>query len=380
MKILIAHNFYRSQMVGGEDRVVRQEVAALKQYLGEHNVFTYFVYNDDLSKFALCRNIWGDQTHANNIQAIIKNHHINILHVHNYFPLLTPSIFKAAKQLGCKVVQTLHNYRAVCLSGDLYRNQSICERCVKKTFKWPGIWHRCYRKSLLQSGLSGLAYAWYAVKKYQFDIDRFIVLTKDQQQRCQQFGIPSKKIWLKPNFVSVGAPPPSRAHRQGYVAIGRLEAGKGMVALLQLWQQLPKQFVLKVISGGDDEQLVKQHFSQDNITFLGKLSHADTLTTIAQSRYLIHPARYYETFGLTTIEAMQLAVPVIGLNIGTRVEMIRHEVNGFLCEPQDLLKTIRRSKDYQDYDALCDNALHDSKKFRPDIIIKQQIKYYQSLC
>jgi hypothetical protein len=93
MKVLVVHNAYQSHHLGGEDVVVAREIAGLKVHLGEQNVFTYLVSNDDIKPLQLALKIWGDKTHADNIEKIILEHKIDIVHVHNFFPKLTPLVF-----------------------------------------------------------------------------------------------------------------------------------------------------------------------------------------------------------------------------------------------------------------------------------------------
>ena len=115
MKVLIAHNAYQSHHIGGEDIMVNQEISALKSILGHENVFEYIVSNDDIQAFKLAFSLWGDRQHFHNIQQMVNEHHIDIVHVHNFFPRLTPLVFKAAKLAGAKVIHTLHNVRWWCL-------------------------------------------------------------------------------------------------------------------------------------------------------------------------------------------------------------------------------------------------------------------------
>jgi glycosyltransferase involved in cell wall biosynthesis len=43
----------------------------------------------------------------------------------------------------------------------------------------------------------------------------------------------------------------------------------------------------------------------------------------------------YEGFGLTTVEALACALPVITTAVGVAAEIVRHNSNGFLCPPRD---------------------------------------------
>lgn len=379
MRILVAHNFYRSALVGGEDRVVVDEVAALKARLGDQNVLTYYTYNDQIQLLSLCKNIWGNRFHAQNIKALIEQHQVDILHVHNDFPLLTPLIFKVASQAGCIVLQSLHNFRPHCLSGVLFRQNKVCERCISKTIKWPGVLSRCYRGKTSQSLLNAMAQAWYRLRKYQSYVNYFFALSPFQKNKLISFGVQEDKIFLKPNFIKHQVEPKQASTRHGYIYIGRIEPGKGIEYLLKMWQDMPSQFVLKVVSAGESLEMLKAKYTKENIKFLGKLDHEQAMQELSQSKYLVHPSRYYETFGLTILEAMSLGVPVIGLNVGTRKDFIKHEENGLSTELDQLEGTILNSMAHPKYAQMCDGALAFSQAFSQEAIIDKQIELYEKI-
>ena len=175
MKLLIIHNKYQSNNIGGEDIVYKNELESLQSKLGKENVFSYEVSNDDISKLKLFFEIWFSFKHYQNIKEIVQKNNIDIVHIHNFFPLLTPSVFKASKDAGAKVVHTLHNYRLWCISGIFYRDgYGICELCTKNKFSLKGIFYKCFRKSLLQSTLAQLSFWYYRVNKIFDNIDYFI--------------------------------------------------------------------------------------------------------------------------------------------------------------------------------------------------------------
>ena len=71
----------------------------------------------------------------------------SVVHIHNTFPLLSPAIYGALDRTGTAIVQSIHNYRAVCPSANLFRDGHNCTDCVGRRFAWPAIVHACYRES-----------------------------------------------------------------------------------------------------------------------------------------------------------------------------------------------------------------------------------------
>lgn len=378
MNLLIIHNKYQSNNIGGEDIVYQNELESLQKKLGKENVLFYEISNDEISKLKLLFTIWFSSAHYNNVKKIVQENKIDIVHVHNFFPLLTPSAFKAAKDGGAKVVHTLHNYRLWCISGILYRDgYGICEKCIQSKFSLAGIFNKCYRKSLLQSVVTQMAFWFYRATKAFDNIDYFFVLTDFQKKKVNLLGIDQKRIILKPNSLTMSFD--IQKEKQGYIYVGRLEESKGIYELLKVWKQLDERFVLTVIGGGEIEDELKKEFGRANIIFKGKCSRDVTLRYIASSKYLLQPSLLYETFGLTIVEAMSFGVPVIGFDIGTRGDFIQDGVNGFLSSQKDLKEVIEKSYDYLSYDQLSANAMKTAKLYENRYILDIQIEIYKKI-
>lgn len=378
MKILIVHNRYQSHLVGGEDLVFERELKGLKVRLGAQNVMEYQVSNDHVSKLSLLKTIWHNAHHARSVQRIIQAHDIDLVHVHNFFPMLTPSIFQAAKAMGVKVVHSIHNYRWWCLSGTLFQNQKNCHKCVHQPLALWGIWHRCYRQSWLQSLMAALAFGWYRFRDYFQYVDTFFALSHHQLNMLQAMPIDSSKIVLKENPIEPYRVPYPLAQKKGMLFIGRLEAGKGIQVLLEAFEGI-KDFDLWIIGKGPLEKQLKAKYSRSNIHFLGNCTHKDTVTWLSKVKYLVHPSLVYESFGLTLVEAMYQKTPVIGFNIGTRPEFIRPGCTGFLCDPKTLRSTLLKAYKAPDYAHMCAQAHIFARTFVLNRVIDKQIQLYRKL-
>ena len=378
MKILIIHNKYQSNNIGGEDIVCKNELNALRKKLGDENVFCYEVSNDNINKFKLLFEIWFSKKYYKEVREIIKENGIEIVHVHNFFPLLTPAVFKTAKDSKTKVIHTLHNYRLWCISGILYRDGfGICEICAHKKFSLSGILNRCYRKSLLQSFVAQLAFWFYKLSGVFKNIDYFFVLTNFQKDKIKSFGVDEGKIILKPNSLQMSFN--TETQKYDYVYVGRLEESKGILKLLEIWDQLDEKYILTIVGGGDIEAQLRQKYKKPNIIFKGKCSRKETMTIVSRSKYLIQSSLLYETFGLTIIEAMSAGVPVIGYDIGTRRDFIEDGINGFLSRPGELKSVIERSYDFESYDRLSTAAKESAKRYENEYVIERQIEIYKNI-
>ena len=378
MKLLIIHNKYQSNNIGGEDIVYKNELLSLKKKLGSKNVFSYEVSNDEISKVKIILCIWFSKKYYKEVRKIVEENGIDLVHIHNFYPLLTPSVFKAGKDAGAKVVHTLHNYRLWCISGIFYRDgYGVCELCTKSRFSLQGIFSKCFRKSMAQSLLAQLSFWYYRASGVFKNIDYFFVLTNFQKEKVKSLGIDEKKLILKPNSLSMSFD--THREKKDYIYVGRLEESKGIYELLKVWDTLDERFVLSIIGGGHIQDELRAKYNKPNIIFKGKCSREETLEAISTAKYLIQPSLWYETFGLTIIEAMSFGVPVIGFRIGTRGDFIRDGVNGFLSDGDDLKEVIEKSYAFGAYQAMSNEAIQTAKSYENEYVIGKQIEIYKRI-
>ena len=378
MKVLLIHNKYNSRRIGGEDIAFEQECRNLKNKLN-YNLIVYEVDNTNISIIRLLFSYFFSRKHYRNIRSIIKSQAVDLVHIHNFFPQLTFSVFKAAKDSKVKLIHTIHSYRNWCIVGDFYRDgYGICEICSQKRYPWKSIYYKCYRKSFLLSIFYQIN-TWYNTYRNLYDkVDYFFALTKDQEVRLVNLGINKDKIFIKPNFLEFQNNSIVEVNkRSDYIFVGKIVASKGIHLLLEIWMTLPMEYVLHVIGEGSDFVYVSNKYKKSNIKFYGKLERSETLKMIGKSKFLIQPSLWFETFGLTILEAFSFAVPVLGINIGTRVDFIINNYNGFISSEIEFRNTIIGTLNIDNYKNLSDGAMETFKKYSPDITLERQIAFYE---
>ena len=155
----------------------------------------------------------------------------DVVHVHNFFPQLSPSIYDACLELNIPVVQTLHNYRLICPGAMLMREGKICEQCIKGS-PYQAVLHDCYKGSKLGSLVVAHMVATHRkLCTWQHKVTRFIALTEFPKAKFIEAGFPADKIVVKPNFVKdpfIESPPVARVTPPFGLFVGRLSAEKGL--------------------------------------------------------------------------------------------------------------------------------------------------------
>jgi glycosyltransferase involved in cell wall biosynthesis len=339
MKIILAHNLY--QQPGGEDVVVRQEAAMLRD--AGHQVVLYERSNLETERFSGVKQLalfahttWSPDTRRE-FEALLVRERPDVVHVHNTFVMISPSIYGACKTTGVPVVQTLHNYRLFCPAHTFLRNGVPCEDCVTGSLL-SSVRHRCYRDSAAASAAAATMLAVNRLRgTYRNDIDRYIALTEFARDKFVSCGLPAAKVVVKPNFIH---PDPGERASIGNWAVfmGRLAPEKGMATALRAWKLLSPEMELKVIGDGPELENLRQYASQlelSNVTFLGRLSRQQAFEYLAGARFLLFPSEWYESFPMTILEAYAHGVPVVASRMGVVPEIVKDQQTGLLFEPRD---------------------------------------------
>lgn len=325
-RVLVVHNTYQHR--GGEDSVVASEVELLRAH--GHEVETYFRHNDDIGQMSTVtlarQTLWSSHS-ARELTERMRQFQPDVLHAHNTFPLVSPSVYWAAARMGVPVVQTLHNFRLMCLSALYLREGQVCQDCTGK-LPWRGVVHGCYRGSRPASAvLAGMLTMHRGLGTYQHKVSRYIALNGFCRDKFIEGGLPAERLVVKPNFVE--APPATDQARSGLLFVGRLSTEKGVSTLAQAMARLPDA-CLRVAGDGPQRQDVE---GLNNVTLLGSLPKEAVQAHMSRALALVVPSIWYENFPRTIVEAYASGLPVIASRIGALAEIVQEQATGLLFDP-----------------------------------------------
>ncbi|WP_211831078.1 glycosyltransferase family 4 protein [Kistimonas asteriae] len=329
----MVHNRY--QVHGGEDVVFENEknLLAFNSFSVSEYVVTNTSINGFLDQVKTLKDVKFSEQQRRIISERVSLLNPCLIHAHNIFPLLTPSIFHACQDAGVPVVYTLHNFRNLCPTATLMDDGKICERSLQASSWWT-VPKRVYRNSLI--GTAALAYMVdYHKSKgtWQTHVDRYIALTEFAKAKFIAGGFPADKISVKPNFIE----DPQKGNKiiekkGGYaVFVGRLSEEKGLSILLEAWKAI--NYPLKIIGDGPMKSFVeKQSANNLNIQFLGFQNTSTIFYLLQNADFMIMPSTWYETFGLVMIEAFANGTPALVSNIGSMAEIVSDGKTGLHFE------------------------------------------------
>jgi glycosyltransferase involved in cell wall biosynthesis len=332
MRILFLHNRYIYR--GGEDESREQEIAMLRAR-GEE-VLDYVLDNAEIKSENLVtvglRSVWNAKE-SDRVKDLIRSTRPDVMKVDNFFPLLSPSVFDAAKSMGVPTALSVRNYRLICPSANLFREGHICTSCVGSKVAFAAIQHRCYRQSYLQSAAVVASNAYAHLRGIWTNyVDRYIAVSSFVKQQLVEGGFPEEKILVKPNFISDSGIGDGSG---GYgLYVGRLTEEKGVRSLLKAWLDVPRSVHLKIIGDGPLESVVRQASDADSrIEYLGRKSLAEVCEYLGKAAFLVFPSEWYEPFGRTIVEAYCKGTPVIAAFTPPMKAMVEGDVTGLLYKP-----------------------------------------------
>jgi len=337
MRILVGHNFY--QQAGGEDAVFHNEVELLRG--SGHEVEEFLESNQQVGDLSLAnlalRTIWSSTTHKK-LESVLGRFRPDIVHFHNTFPLISPSVYYACSAAEVPVIQTLHNYRFVCPNALLYRDGALCKECLHKSVKWPAVVHACYRENRLASAtVSAMLAVHRSWGTWSRKISSYIALSKFSRALFVESGLPAEKINVKPNFVSL-----ETGVRQGVgefaLYVGRLSVEKGAEIMLHAWKRGDFRLPLRVIGDGPlrpELEAQREKLGLTQISFEGWKTRPEIFQLLKQARFLVFPSQCFENFPLVIAEAYACGVPVIASRLGAAAEIVLDGATGLLFEPSN---------------------------------------------
>jgi glycosyltransferase involved in cell wall biosynthesis len=342
MKVLLVHNRYRSESPSGEDRVVDQEGDALLS--AGHDVERFERLSDDIDGWSLPRKalvpgrvVWSRETRSS-LSRLLRRLRPDVVHVHNTFPLISPSALFACRDEGVPAVVTFHNYRPICPSGDLFRDGAICHDCVGH-LPLPGLRHGCYRGSALAT--APLAVATVAQRPMWRDLpSAYVFISRAQRELFSPLGLPGDRVFVKANLIPAVSPtaaPPE--HKVVY--LGRLSDTKGLPVLMDAWERFSGEHPaaslrLSIAGSGPLEAAVRAWSDRHrSVDMMGLLDRAACARLVASARAVVAPSQWEETFGLVVVEAMAAGVPPIASAHGSFPDLITDDVDGVLFAPGD---------------------------------------------
>jgi glycosyltransferase involved in cell wall biosynthesis len=260
-----------------------------------------------------------------------------VVHLHNIYHQLSPSILRPVGRADAAAVMTLHDYKLACPTYRFLDGHGICEACLPHRF-WSPTLRRCNRGSVGASTLSGAELAFHTLVGAYGVVHRFACPSRFLEGKMRAGRVyPDRLRWL-PNYVDAMAIEPKTAPGGDVLYVGRLSEEKGVDVLLEALARAP-ELRANVVGDGPArsslERLAATLAVSDRVRFHGRLAADDVHGAMREAAVLVVPSRWYENMPITVLESFAAGVPVVASALGGIPELIEDGQDGTLVPPDE---------------------------------------------
>lgn len=253
----------------------------------------------------------------------------DLVHCHNIYHQLTPSIIGPAKSRGVPVILTLHDSKPVCPAYLRLSGGKPCSACIDGNFGQV-LQRRCADGSFAKSTL---LYAEAVIQRrlgnYE-KVDRFIAPSRFMLESVSHRISPEKMSLLYNGIdlagISMGT------QDDGYVLyLGRLASEKGIDTLLRAHANTSGGWSILVAGSGPLAEELRGKYP--DARFVGHLAGDALQRALAGAAVVVLPSECFENCPMSVLEAMGHGKPVVGSRMGGIPELVAEGETGMLFDP-----------------------------------------------
>ena len=281
------------------------------------------------------RMVWSASARRG-IDAVVSDFRPDVVHLHNTYHHLSPSILGPLARRRVPTVMTLHDYKLACPTYRFLDNGTVCQACLGGHFT-QAVRRRCKDGSLASSAAMAAELAIHTALRAYRHVQVFVCPSRFMVGRMAAAGVfPDRLRWL-PHFV-LPAPDRSVEPTDAVVFAGRLSPEKGVDTLIDAVGLLSGHVRLDVAGDGPDRPRLEglaAGIGGEHVRFLGRVDRATVDALVTEALAVVLPSRWYENQPMIVLEALARGVPVVASDLGGTPELVRPGVDGFLVPPDD---------------------------------------------
>ena len=258
----------------------------------------------------------------------------DLVHLHNIYHQLSPSILQPIRKAGVPAVMTLHDYKLACPTYLFLDKGQVCEACLGGHF-FQAVRRRCNDGSLAASSLNAFELALHTATKAYAPIASFACPSRFVATKMAQAGVFPDRLRHVPNFVHVDEMKTKDREGGGVLYAGRLAVEKGVDTLITSAASIGAP--LDIAGTGPAAAMYEAQARSlgGSIRFHGRLEPRDLRRLIRTAAVVAIPSRCHENQPLIALEAMACGVPVVATSLGGLPELVRPGIDGDLVPPND---------------------------------------------
>jgi glycosyltransferase involved in cell wall biosynthesis len=259
----------------------------------------------------------------------------DVVHLHNVYHQLSPSILRPLAERDIPAVMTLHDYKLACPTYQLLDRGVPCQACVGGHFS-QAVRRRCKGNSITASGLAAFE-LWLHTTAGAYDpVGRFVCPSRFLAAKMAEANVfPERLRWL-PHFVDTASIDRKRERGGPVVFAGRLSPEKGVDTLIEAVGRLGCH--LDIAGDGTERARLGERaetLAPGLVRFHGRLPRAEVHRLFRSASVAAVPSRWFENQPMTVLEAFACGIPVVASDLGGLSELIDPGIDGDLVPPDD---------------------------------------------
>jgi glycosyltransferase involved in cell wall biosynthesis len=283
------------------------------------------------------RMVWSPSARRG-LDRVLADFRPDVVHLHNIYHQLSPSILAAIRAAGLPCVLTLHDYKLACPSYRMLDAGRPCDACVTGG-PWQAARRGCKDGSRAASTLLALE-SWLHRRFGAYGpVGVFLAPSEFLASVMRRAGVYPDRLRVLPLFLDpVAIAPRSAPGGRAVVYAGRLSAEKGVDVLIRAIAGLPADVPVEIAGDGPDRTALTElaeRVAPGRVRFHGRLGIPALHDLIRAAAVVAVPSRWYENQPLAVLEAFGCAVPVVATDLGGLPELIDDGVDGHIVPADD---------------------------------------------
>jgi glycosyltransferase involved in cell wall biosynthesis len=259
----------------------------------------------------------------------------DVVHMHNIYHQLSPSILGAVRAAGVRCVLTLHDYKLACPSYQLLDGHTICDACVTGG-PWQAARRRCKDGSFGASAVLSLESWVHRTTRAYGGVDAFVSPSRFLAGVMRRAGVFPERMRVVNHFVDAAAVPVAERPGSGVVYAGRLAREKGVDTLISA--AADGGFRLDIAGDGPARSALEALAAErapDRVRFHGRLAKPALHALLRGAAVAAVPSRWHENQPMAVLEAFACGLPVVTTDLGGLPEMVEPGVDGAIVSADD---------------------------------------------
>jgi len=285
---------------------------------------------------AVGRMLWSHSA-AKGMDTVLDHFRPDVVHLHNIYHQLSPSILRPLAKRGIPAVMTLHDYKLACPTYQLLDHGEICEACVGGHFHHAAL-RRCKDGSLAASMAAAAELSLHTRFGAYRPVTLFVCPSRFLKAKMTAAGVfPDRLRWVH-HFIDADSVEVKDTAGGGVAFAGRLSHEKGVDTLIKAVGLMTADATLDIAGDGPqrgDLEALAATAAPGRVKFHGRLPKAALYELLRASAVAAVPSRWFENQPMAVLEAFASGLPVVGSSLGGIPELIEPGVDGLLAPAND---------------------------------------------